>query len=175
MKKQPDFMKIFYDYFGDKPKKVTYEVRFWPYRFFDLIFLNALIHDAIFKLNEIHFSGKRLSIPVERFCWELPRINSAKNPEKYSEVYKTNARIVISPVLSIEWYFRFCSTISPDIELEIHNIWMEWTSRSPDDIISVVIDGIDWKCILRMHEDDVAIRVIDIEVPKLIGQQKGRK
>jgi hypothetical protein len=90
MKPQPDFPKLFFEYFGTKPRKVLYEIRQGPCRFHDLVFLNSLIHDATFHRKDARLSSERLTIPVDRDCWELLALKNKfltiKNEKEVREV-----------------------------------------------------------------------------------------
>jgi hypothetical protein len=98
MKKQPDFTQLFYEFFGNKPRKVQYEVRSGPCRYHDLVFLGSLIHDARFQRQKIQLRGTRLTILVNRDCWELGLTPGEENGEKYSELHIADAALSISPV-----------------------------------------------------------------------------
>jgi hypothetical protein len=69
---QPDFTKIFFDHFGGKPQKIRYELRLPPHLLRDLAFLTSLVHDARFQRKDIVYRGERLTIPINRDCWEIP-------------------------------------------------------------------------------------------------------
>ena len=50
MKKQPNFTKIFREYFGTTATKVRYSVRKDCNRIHDFVFLSSLVHDAMYQL-----------------------------------------------------------------------------------------------------------------------------
>lgn len=67
---------------------------------------------------------------------------------RYSEPYIAKARLSIFPIETMEWSFRQGFNFATDSELWINNIWGEWTSRRKDDSLTLVMDGVDWKCTL---------------------------
>ena len=172
MKKQPDFTKIFLDFFGKKPRKVQYEVRSGPCCYHDLIFLRSLIHDARFKREKIQRRGNRVLIPINRDCWELGITPGESDGEKYSELHIADAVLTISQVKNIEWSFNHNIDCSPDTELWIHAIRLE-SNDWRYDIESVVVDGKDWSCTLTLGEGDLQLKVKDIEIPYLYSEHYG--
>jgi len=170
MKKQPDFADLFHKHFGDKPSKVTYVVRQDSNRFHDLIFLESLIHDARLKREQAVIRGTRLSMQIERDCWELDLIERAD----YAEFYIAQARLTISPVFDIEWRFEHRVEFSPDTELWINDIWLERQAMQENDVVPVVINGFAWQCILTVHEPELKIRLQDLETPYLRSEKKSR-
>jgi len=176
MKKQLNFVKLFYEHFGDTPNKVTYEVRQDSNRFHDLVFLNSLIHDARFKRESLRHRGKRLSIPIERDCWEL----HVQHSETSGELYIAQAQLVISPVVSIEWQFKHSVTwseenFSPKDELWIQDIWIDRQSTQDDDNMPIIINGFTWQCNLTVLEPDLRIRLQDLECPYLHSRKAKKK
>ncbi len=163
MKMQPDFTKLFYSYFGNTPKKVTYEIRQGPNRYYDLIFLSSLIHDARFSHINIRFNRKRLTIPINRDCWELGFIEK----EKSSELHIADAILTISPVVSIQWKFNHESDFTPKTELWIQDIWIDRQSIQDDDSMTIIINGFTWKCFLTVIDDNLKIKLRDLGVPHL--------
>ena len=164
MRKQPDFRQLFYNYFGQKPKKVTYSIRSDSNRYHDLIFLKSLIHDARFKHSDFKLRGKKLTINLNRDCWELGIVEL----QKQSELYIANSRLSISPVYDLEWRFQNNYEINPEDELWIHSILIE---RESYDILKVVLDGDSWSLHMKASDDDFKMRVQDLEVPYLYSQK----
>ena len=66
MRKQIDFTKLFYEHFKGRHQKITYEVRYYPHRYHDLVFLNGLVHDSRFRIDAITQKGKYLKMQIER-------------------------------------------------------------------------------------------------------------
>jgi hypothetical protein len=170
MKKQPDFTQLFYDYFGQIPRKVQYEVRQGPARYHDLVFLNSLLHDARFQREKIRLRGRRLSIPINRDCWELKYTDYEKDSVKYAELHIADALLVIAAIEKIQWTFDHNFDFAPDSELWIHSIWLERNSLQ-NDKMQVIIDGSDWECILTVDGDEFQIKLRDNEVPYLHSER----
>jgi hypothetical protein len=61
--------------------------------------------------------------------------------------------------------------MSLEKELCINNLWLGWTSHSNDEMLNLVIDGIYWRCSLNVKEDDLLVRVRDLEVPYYYSQR----
>lgn len=169
MRKQPDFTALFFDYFGGRPRKVAYEVRHGSSRWHDLVFLNSLVHDARFCRKDIWVKSKRLVLPVNRDCWELPRHES----EKSSELHIANARLSIYPVKSVVWSFDQNHSFSADAEMWLDYIWLERTAISQDGTIPVVLAGYGWRCTILADADDLEIKLRDLEVPYLYSERHG--
>lgn len=169
MKKQPDFPELFRKHFGVKPSKVTYQVRQDSNRFHDLVFLNSLIHDARFKREQAVLRGKRLSISLERVCWELGTVENSD----CAELHIAQARLTISPVLKIEWRFEEKTEFSSNTELWLQDIWLDRQATQADDTMPIVVNGFTWQCVLTVHEPDLKIRLQDLETPYLYSERKG--
>ncbi len=164
MKKQPDFKQLFYDHFGQKPKKVSYSIRPDSNRYHDLIFLKSLIHDTRFKRNDAKIRGKRLSIQINRDCWELGYVEH----EKHNELYIANSRISISPVSDLEWRFSNNTEMNSNNELWIHDVIIQ---RESFETLNIVLDGDGWSLHMKASDDDFNMKIQDLEVPYLYSQK----
>ena len=160
MKKQPDFRQQFYDYFGSKPKKVTYSIRSDSNRYHDIVFLNSLIHDARFKRNIITVRGKKLTIPINRDCWELGFIKH----EKSSELHIADGNLCISPVIDFEWRIGNDVCFNDDFELWIHDLTIE---RLSYETLIIIIEGDGWSFRIKASDDDFKMRLQDTETPHI--------
>lgn len=166
MTKQPDFNKLFFDYFGRKTKKVTYELRLPPNLLHDLVFMSSLVHDARFHIKDIVIRGKKLTIPIERDCWELPKM-----PET-NELHVTRSRLVFTTVHDIRWEFKDISKASPDKELWIDYLYIDEDFRSDkSDYFTFTIAGDDWKLIFSLKEYDFTAKLQDEEAPYLYSER----
>lgn len=172
MKKQPDFKKLFYDHFGSTPQKVTYSVRSDSNRFHDMVFLSSLIHDSRFKIEEMRQRGKKIIIPINRDCWEIPRVRYEK-PSPHSELHIANAQLTIAPVLGITWTYRHGIKFSNKSELWIQNIWLN--RQDNEEMGTLALNGFDWNCALIVNTDDLVIKLQDLEIPYLYSQKHKRK
>jgi hypothetical protein len=165
MKKQPDFRQLFYDYFGSKPKKVTYSIRNDSNRYHDLIFLKSLIHDARFKHKDFSMRGKRCTIKLNRDCWELGLIEHKES----SELHIADSQLSLSPVYNLEWRFQDKSLINQNDELWIHDVLIE---RESHEILTIVLVGDDWSLHMKASDNDFNMKIRDIEVPYLYSEIK---
>ena len=164
MKKQPDFKQLFYDYFGSKPKKVTYSIRHDSNRYHDLMFLKSLIHDARFKQKDFKLRGKKCTIQLNRDCWELGFVEHKKS----SELYIADSRLSISPVFELEWRFQNKNALNQNDELWIHDVTIE---RESFEILKIVLDGDGWALHMKAPDEDLKMRIHDLEVPYLYSQK----
>ncbi len=171
MKKQPDFTELFYSCFGQVPRKVQYEVRQGASRYHDLVFPNSLIHDARFVRAKIRLRGRRLTIPINRDCWELKSTIHEREKDIYAELHIADAVLTISPIEDIQWTFRHTADFAGDKELWIQDLWIERNDHQ-DEITKIVINGFDWKCTLRAQCDDLQIKLKDSEVPYLYSERE---
>ena len=175
MRDQPDFDKIFRDYFGDAPGKVVYEVRHDPNRVHDIYFLSSLIHDAQFRRESVRFRGKRMTILVERPCWDLESRPVAKRsgPTVW-EQYVVPAVLTIQPVVGIEWRYQRDLPPSPEDELDICYLWLDRPAAQvvqDDERVPIMIAGFGWDCIATVLTDEMKIRLRDLGDPYLPSQR----
>jgi hypothetical protein len=167
--RQPDFRALFYKYLSGKPRKVAYAVRPDSNCYHDLVFLASLIHDARFKRAGMHLAGKRLTIPINRDCWELGIVDR----DGGCDLYVADARLTISPVLAMAWRFGNGVDRSAKVERWINDFWLEHKALGDEasETRTVVIDGFGWQCRLKMPDDDLKIVLQDIEVPCLYSRR----
>lgn len=167
MIKQPDFQKIFYNHYGGKiPRKINYEIREDSNRYHDLVFLNSFIHDARFKRNKILLHGKKILIPIERDCWELPSVEHSKTS---AEMYLTLSNLIISPALSLKWKFNHRIEFTANTELWIQEIKIE---RLSYDDLTIQIIGFDWECDIETNDNNLKIKLIDLKIPYILMKKK---
>ena len=168
--KQPDFQRLFFDHFGRVPRKVTYSVRSDSNRYHDLVFLSSLVHDARFARSDLVLRGTRLTIPINRDCWELGTVKTRKG----KELHIAESRLTISSVKDIEWRFTRGSAVDR-AELCIGAIWLDHEAHG--NLRNLVIDGYDWRCTLALDDDqDIKVRLVDLSMPYLYSRRnRGRK
>lgn len=162
--RQPDFAALWREHFGKTPRRVTYEVRRDSNRFHDFAFLTSLVHDARFKREDLQLRGQRLTIPIERDCWELYQ------DEKSRRWYIAAARLTFSPVSSLEWQFKHETRFRANDEFSIEEIWMDHQVTSQREAVHVTIYGFAWRCLLSVRDTDLRIRLQDVEVPRLVSR-----
>jgi hypothetical protein len=169
MKKQPDFAKLFREYFGTTPAKVTYKVRWDSNRRHDLTFLGSLIHDAEFKPKDVVLRGGRLVIPIMRDCWELGMIERPG----WLELYSAKSQLVISPAIDFRWVFSGDAAPAWDKDVMIDSVWLLPRDFEAGDSESLVLAGHSWQCQIRL-EEDFTVRLQDLEVPHLWDRRRSR-
>ena len=163
--RQPDFAAVWREYFGGTPAKVTYKLRRGANRFHDLVFLTSLVHDARFKREDVRLRGKRLTIPIERDCWEL--FSRAKR----EEFYVTAARLTFFPISQLEWQFKHGAKFGPKDELWIQELWLDRSTDSTQESARVIIFGFAWRCLLTVRDTDLRIQLQDLKVPNLFSER----
>ena len=165
-------MKLFYEHFGGVPQKINYSVRSDSNRLHDMDFLNSLVHDSRFKIDNIRQRGTKLTIPINRDCWEVPLVYYEK-PSPHSELHIANARLTLSPVIGITWSFRHGIKFSNKTELWIQELWLD--KQDNDDTRTLTLYGFDWSCALNVKAENVIIKLQDLEIPYLYSQKHKRK
>ncbi len=163
--RQPNFAALWREHFGETPSRVTYEVRRDSNRFHDLVFLTSLIHDARFKRADVRLRGKRLTIPIERDCWEL--FQGAKR----GEWYVAAARLTFLPVSRLQWQFEHEAKFGPKDELWIQEVWMDHHADPSQETARVTIYGFAWRCLLTVSCTGLRIRLQDLDMPHLVGKR----
>ena len=157
--KQPDFTKIFADYFGAKPRKVIYELRPPPSFIHDLVFLSCLGHDATLKRSRVIIKGKTLIIPILRDCWELYIHDK-------SELQTANSMLKFSPVTDLEWIFKnnYKKTLNDDLMLD--NIFVDLSYRHYEsNIYTFYVTGNGWRLRFNMPDYRYKVKLQDLETP----------
>jgi hypothetical protein len=163
---QPDFQKLFVDYFGKTPRKVVYTVRRDSNRGHDLIFLNSLIHDARFRMSDAIVRAKCLILPVQRDCWELGLVKHAD----CCELYTTESAITISPVRSVKWP-SVRGRRPKGLEFCINEGFCLGKSTD-DETRALILDGQPGSCIITLLDDNITIRIEDRKIPSLDSAKK---
>ncbi|MEW5733577.1 MAG: hypothetical protein AB1921_01915 [Thermodesulfobacteriota bacterium] len=171
MRKQPDFRELFFRFFGGKPRKVSYAIRKDSNRYHDLIMLNSLIHDGRFMRESIRVRGKRVSIPLRRDCWELPHVPLSENS---AEMYRTEARLTLSPVSCIDWVFDRDMRIEKNGELMIESLWFYRDLFECPEYKFIVLEGFSWKGLFTVDDFDFTVRLTDLTAPYLDSEKKQR-
>lgn len=161
MKNQPNFSKIFSDYFGKIPRKVLYKVREEPNLLHDIVFLGSLIHDSEFKRNEIEQKGKKIIIPIKRDCFEFSNFNLKKKL-----IYETNSLLSISPVKNIIWKFNSEVGFEDGKTIYLHHLYVDFLSyKRMSDEINITFDGGNWKGHITVLKSKLKIVLKDLEIP----------
>ena len=163
---QPDFSKIFFDYFATAPRPISYEIRKGPNQPHDVHFMSSLLHDACFKPEDIKLDGRRLTLLLRRDRWEDNPIPSDDG------ITCVAATLTIEPVLSSKWEMddRELPLIipGPDCTEEDLSLWMtslaiQNSEGRPEDEWTVILVGWKWRFILSVGLDGFGVRLQDAE------------
>jgi hypothetical protein len=165
MRQQPDFSKLFHDFSGGSPRKLTYSVRRDSNRGHDIVFLDSFIRGARFTMADFKLRGKRLSINIKRDCWELPIVRR----DGVGELYIADARLYIADVLSVEWRNWHPLDIDASAELWITDIRLGQDERDGQERLTIF--GWRWFCRIALAEDNIKIKLTDKEVPYLYTER----
>ena len=161
--KQPDFQRPFAE-LSKVPRRLRYELR--PNSCFghDLLYISSLIHDARLRPTDFHQRGKRVSLSIERDCWELP----LKSHGDSTELHVSASRLSISPVNSVEWRFERADNAAGSAgPLWIHGLYLaEDFHDLKQDAATLVVHGFSWQ--LRLGTDkEPKVLLRDLTVPVL--------
>lgn len=168
--RQPDFSRLFRETFAGSPKKISYEVRTnGSNMYHDVVFLSSLVHDARFRLADIRLKRRRLTIPLERDCWEIPFAEAGGALEPHV----ARAELVIEPVVKSEWMSdplrdpERSGHPTGDGEEWLLYFWMERPSFDDSDTGQVIIKCAHSKWTLTVAKEGMIVRLRDLEVPYL--------
>lgn len=157
---QPNFQAIFFDYFGSKPRRHHYELRFWTSNLrHDAIFLASLIHDARFSRSGVKRRKDKVSIIIDRDTWEVGTLVREGAPE----LHYCKSELKIEGVRSIEWRFTG-DVLAENDELWIHDFSLT-QSRQQQDCYEIIIGGENWKLIFVLDEENASVILHDKEAP----------
>jgi len=157
---QPDFQSIFFDYFGSKPRRHRYELRFGTSNLHhDVIFLGSLIHDARFTRGGIQLRKGKIKIPIERDTWEVGTLVRENAPE----LHYCKSELTLSSVKSVEW--RFSGTVAAENdELWIGDLTLT-KSIQRQDCYEIMLSGREWEVLIVLEEDNASVMLHDKETP----------
>jgi len=153
MRKQPEFGQMWADHFGNVPRKITYEVRDDNNGPHDFVFLSSLLHDARIVPERVKLRGNRLTIPLERDCWEVYRGD---------RFYYTQAVLSVSPVQSVEWRFLHPAFRKPEETIEVSNLEILSADSPP---WTLKIDCRWWFCLVAIESHAPRIVLRDKTTP----------
>jgi hypothetical protein len=157
---QPDFQALFFDYFGSKPRRHRYELRFGTSNLFhDVVFLSSLVHDARFVMNGVLRQKDRVRIQIQRDTWEVGTLVR----ENAAELHYCKSELKFNGVASVEWRFTGNVAAEKD-ELWIHDLRLRQLSQ-PEDSFEILISGENWGVSFVLGEDNAAVMLQDKELP----------
>lgn len=95
MDSQPDFTKLFQEYFAQAEPQVSYELRIAPNMIHDSVFISSLIHDAQLVPSKCLHDGEIFTIPLIRDRWERYRSGGVLD--------SCPSSIEVTAVKGVEW------------------------------------------------------------------------
>lgn len=135
----------------------------------DVHFLSGYLHDARFTPDKVIKRGRKLSIELQRDCWEFGFTEHVRSVE----LHVAKSRFSITPVSKIRWEVADVKRLKQELWIESVYIGAaHWeTSEASELVISAPHAG--WKlCIsIAVHFGD--IRLDDLETPYLYSTRKG--
>ncbi len=161
----PDYSTLLH---RDKVRPLHFRVRGGANFVHDVHFLSSYLHDARFTTGAVTKRGKRLSLVVERDCWEFGFTEHARAPE----LHIAKSRLTVTPVSSLRWESADLARL--ERELWIESIYLgaaHWeTSEASELVVSAPHAG--WKLVLSIADDCGDIRLDDLETPHLHSTRK---
>lgn len=116
-------------------------------------------------MSEVALKAKRMTIPLNRDCWELGFLKR----KSASELYIADSKLTITPVLSIEWQFSHGLDFHQS-ELWVNDVWL--SRESEGETRNLEIRGHGWGCIVTLKNEDIRIHLADQESPYLYSEKK---
>jgi hypothetical protein len=154
--RQPDFHKIWLDYFDHPAGKVRYEIRLGgPNERHDLAFMSSLIHDAEFTPKELARSKSTLVVPLDRAAWELW---SGAN-----DLWGSKAKLTMSNVRRVDW--RIGSHQLPRENKGLSIGWVDLAMRGEEEVELLLIGNSSWQLSVTLDAVKGRILLQDQEVP----------
>ncbi|WP_435015899.1 DUF2948 family protein [Tundrisphaera sp. TA3] len=158
----------FSDFFRrDQVKPLRFKVRGLANHAHDIQYLSSYLHDARFEHTEVVRRGKRLTIVVQRDCWELGLTKHSKS----SELHIARSRLTISPVSEVRWELEEPSCLGQ--ELWIERLYLGEAHWETDDASEIFISAPHggWKMRITIAEEFGNIRLTDLETPYLYSSR----
>ncbi len=157
---QPDFSKLFR---RDAIAPLHFRVRSGACYVHDVEFLSSYLHDARLAPNSISKRGKKISLILERDCWEFGFTEHAKS----SELHLAKSRLSITPVSAVRFEMD-------DPQISEQEIWIEsifvgashWEKCGTTELV-ISAPRLNWKWCISIADDFADIRLDDLETPYL--------
>ena len=144
---QPDFSKIFADYFGGKPKRVVYRLRLDSNLLHDLQFISSLVSHATVFPRRSTTRGRKFLLRMYRECWEVP----AQVIDEVCHPYVADCELSVSPVHEVRWEIPHDIYLMAVEELCLHGVEIGSDYWDPArDTFSLTFRGDTWKCLVTV-------------------------
>ena len=157
---QPDFSALFR---RDAVAPLHFRVRHGVSAVHDVHFLDSYLHDARFTADAVARRGKKVTILLQRDCWEFGYTEHARS----LELHVAKSRLTISPVSGLRW--ETTEILPPARELWIQSIYLgaaHWETTGASELVLSAPHG-GWKLVISIADDDADIRLDDQETPYL--------
>lgn len=160
-REQPDFHALFLGLGQSGPRRISYSARFDSCLRHDLQFLASLVHDARLQRPNVVQRGQRISIAIERDCWEL-------GVERDGDLYVAPAVFRASPVRAVEWRLVEPVGREPGAELSLVDLYLaeDFYDRELANF-TLVLGGQGWSCRLLLDRERASIELSDRQEPVL--------
>jgi hypothetical protein len=162
---QPDFSALF-----GKAKVTPLHFRIRPgaCAVHDVEFLSSYLHDACFKASSVTRRGKKVTITLERDCWELGFTQDSAS----SELHTAKCRLTVAPVSALLWETSFVS--DPKREFSIESIYLGAAYWETPDASQLILSAphAGWKLTFALPDKYFEIRLNDLERPYLDSERK---
>jgi hypothetical protein len=164
---QPYFSALFRK---DKIGPLHFRVRAGACAVHDVQFLSSYLHDARFHAHSITRHRKKVTIMLERDCWEF----GYENPK--NELHVAKCRLTITPVSALHWETSLPA--DPNRELWIESIYLgaaHWENPMETSQLVLTAPHDGWKLTLTLALSDELfgdIRLDDLEKPYLYSKRK---
>ncbi len=127
------------------------------------------MHDARFHTHSITRRGKKITIMLERDCWEFGHERGAGK----NELYVAKCRLTIAPVSKLLWETSLPA--DPNRELWIESIYLgaaHWEHSLEASQLVLTAPGGGWKLTFDLSDGFGDIRLDDLEKPYLYSERK---
>jgi hypothetical protein len=161
---QPDFSALFKT---DKIARLHFRVRPGACAVHDIQFLSSYLHDARFTAGSVTRRGKKVTIALQRDCWELGYTKGFRS----SELHVARCRLTVTPVSALLWDTSHHA--DPKRELMIESIYLgaaHWESEDASQLVLSAPHG-GWKLTLAIADDIGDIRLDDLQRPYLYSEK----
>lgn len=163
---QPDFSRLFFEYFSAAPRPISYEIRKNANRSHDVQFMSSLLHDAWFKPENVKVQEGRVTIPMQRDRWENGPVDGI---ERLDSIETT---LTIESVRSGRWEINDhemplnipgADHTPEDLSLWVTALLVRGHEERPNDECLVVLVGWKWRYVLSVAWDGFRVRLQDAE------------
>ena len=134
----------------------------------DIQSLSGYLHDARFSADAVTKQGKKLSIVMERDCWELGFTRKAHS----SELHIARSCRSITPVSHVRWEISDPRVFAKELWLEsIYVGPCHWEKSGASELV-LSAPHQSWRFCVFIADDFGRIRLDDLETPYLYSTNK---